>query len=276
MDYSGAFCDGGDYILTGLKNFSLRETLECGQCFRWERLADNTYEGIVCGLRRRLSQQGDSLRIHGGGEAEFLSLWRGYFDLGRDYGALKELFSPFEPLRRAVEYSPGLRVLRQEPFETLCTFILSQNNNIPRIGGLVKRLCELLGEQLAGGGYAFPQPQAFAGKTAEDLSPVRSGFRAGYLVDAAQKTLSGELPLRELSLLPLEESLRLLKTVRGVGPKVAACTLLYGCGRAECVPVDVWIGRALEAWFPGGLPEEIAPVAGIAQQYLFHYARMSL
>jgi len=272
IDYLGERELGGNYMLEGLNHFDPEAIFRCGQAFRWNKTDDNSWRGIAFGLCRGITRQGDTLVLHGVNKAEFKAVWFDYFDLGRSYGALKQTFSGHSHLREAVAYSPGLRVLRQQGWETLCTFILSQNNNIPRITGLVQRLCEHFGEKIPGG-FAFPTPQRLAALSPDDLAPVRCGFRAKYIIDAAWAVTYGQIDLAALSALPVNEALSALQTIRGVGPKVAHCALLFGFGRAECLPVDVWMRRALDAWFPHGLPEDILTVAGIAQQYLFHYAR---
>lgn len=273
MDFETGRAEPGGYALYGVRHFDLEATLDCGQCFRWEKKDEGAYEGTAFGLRRAVTQQGDRVFFHRVGEEEFYRVWWDYFDFGRDYGALKALFATDPVLCRAVDYAPGIRVLRQEGWETLCSFILSQNNNIKRIKGLVDRLCSQFGAPIPGG-RGFPAPRRLAALSPEELAPVRSGFRAKYIIDAARAVEEGRVELEVLPHLPLEEARAMLRTIHGVGPKVAECALLYGFGRAECVPVDVWMSRVLTRWYPAGLPEAIRPVAGLAQQYLFHYARM--
>ena len=180
-------------------------------------------------------------------------------------------------LREAAAFAGGIRILRQEPWEALCTFILSQNNNIKRIAGLAERLCENFGQAIpAEDGdryFSFPSAERLAPLTTEDLAPVRCGFRAKYVLDAAKKAASGEIRLEELRQAPTPEAMERLMEIKGVGPKVAQCALLFGLHKLDCLPRDVWIGRALDALFPEGFPEEVLPVAGAAQQYLFHYVR---
>lgn len=272
MDYkSGRECSQG-FLVEGVEHFDLEAILDCGQAFRWNKIGENTFRGVACGLCREVTQQGDTLIFHGVTPAEFDTVWFGYFDFGRDYGAIKAALCAHSRLREAVEYSPGIRVLRQDSWEALCTFILSANNNIPRIKIATQRLCERFGQAIPGG-YDFPPPARLATLTPEDLAPVRCGFRAKYIIDAARAVSEGRVDLDALHTMPLPEAQAALQTIKGVGPKVAHCALLFGFARVECLPVDVWISRALEAWFPQGLPEEIREVAGIAQQYIFHYAR---
>ncbi|MCL2580142.1 MAG: DNA-3-methyladenine glycosylase 2 family protein [Oscillospiraceae bacterium] len=274
MDYrSGRQC-GEDYILEGVRHFDLAAILDCGQAFRWSPVGEDAYQGIAFGRQLTIRQTGERLIFYKCGRTEFDAFWRGYFDFGRNYGQLKEMFARYPHLRQAVDHAPGIRVLNQDGWEALCTFILSQNNNIPRIKGLVARLCEQFGDEIPGG-FVFPRPERLAGLSPEDLAPVRAGFRAKYIIAAANATAGGQVNLAAIAKLPLNEARAMLMTIHGVGPKVADCALLFGFGRAECNPIDVWMARVMQAWFPNGLPEEVLPVAGIAQQYLFHYARES-
>lgn len=271
MDYIKAEQIEENVIVSGVTSFCLDDILDCGQCFRWEKLSDGVWRGIVSGFCRTIRQERETLVFENTSLDEFDGVWYEYFDFGRDYSEVKRILSQDPAMRSAIEFTPGMRVLRQEPWEALCSFILSQNNNIKRIRGLVSRLCEHFGEKIDGG-YAFPTAKTLAKLSADDLSPVRSGFRAGYVI-AAAKAVDGGLDLEQLKSLTLEEAGRELQKIRGVGPKVAACALLYGLGRADSVPVDVWINRALTAYYPNGIPREIEAVAGLGQQYLFHYVR---
>ena len=268
----GAFLRGNDVILPDSGDFSLPETLDCGQAFRWKRLPDGGFFGVARGRACHIAQTAGEIRILGGAE-DFEAVWRGYFDLDRDYGEVKRRLSSDPVLARAVAYAPGVRVLRQEPWEALCSFIISQNNNVPRIKGIVERLCAAFGEPLGEGVHAFPSPERLAALEPDDLAPIRAGVRARYLVDAARKAASGEVDLPALAHLPLEEARGELRKITGVGAKVAECALLYGCGRVECVPIDVWVRRVLDRLYPDGLPACARGVEGLAQQYLFHAAR---
>ena len=150
--------------------------------------------------------------------------------------------------------------------------LISQNNNIPRIKGIVSRLCEHFGEKIPGG-FAFPAPEVLANCTVEDLAPLRSGFRAKYILNAAQKVAQGIIILDAMKTMPLEEVRQQLMTIQGVGPKVAECAALYGLHRLEAFPMDVWMKRAMAILFPNKTAADFGRYAGIAQQYIFHYAR---
>ena len=273
MDYTKAEQNGSDTILLGIKNFNLAQILDCGQCFRWAG-EGGEYSGIAHGRRLRLEMAGDCLTLKDTTLEEFDYIWKGYFDLGRDYTQLRQLYGLDASLAKAVEFSPGLRVMRQDPWEALITFILSQNSNIPRIKKMVAALCECFGRALPCGGYAFPTPEALAALEPDALAAVRTGYRAPYIIDAARQVAGGRIDLAALKAQPAEVIRRALLQIHGVGPKVTDCVLLYGFGKVESYPMDVWMKRVMAEMYPSGFPDALKPTAGIAQQYLFHYARM--
>ena len=244
--------------------FSLRDTLMCGQCFRWEEQPDGSFTGWAGDHYATLFQQEDTLLITGS-DPDF---WMEYLDLQEDYDRWKTAFAADQTLSAAVEKCGGIRILRQQPWETLISFIISANNNIPRIRGIIDRLCSGFGTD-----GNFPTPQQLSVQTPETLAPVRAGFRTKYILDAAQKVADGTLNLDEIAHIPLDEARKQLMTVKGIGPKVAECILLYGFHRLDAFPVDTWIKKVLCRCYPDGFPAWIAP-KGVAQQYLFHYIRI--
>ena len=189
-----------------------------------------------------------------------------------DYGGIIDRFSADETLRLAAGENRGLRILRQEPFETLISFIISQNNNIPRIKGIISRLFECFGEK-CGDGYAFPTAERIASLSEEDLAPLRAGFRNRYILDAARKTMDKTVDLEKIYDLSYDEGKAELKKIVGVGDKVADCILLFAYHKTEAFPVDGWIKRIVAEYYPDGLPECMGEYKGIAQQYLFEYFR---
>ncbi|MGN0620396.1 MAG: DNA-3-methyladenine glycosylase family protein [Porcipelethomonas sp.] len=266
MEYKS---ENGNIILYQ-PDLDLDETLDCGQAFRWEKTADDrclcTYKGFFLDKPLTISELTDGCFVlHDTSEEDFNLIWKDYFDLDTDYGEIKKKLSADDTLKKACEYAGGIRLLKQDSWECICSFIISQNNNIPRIKGILSRLCEHYGH--------FPAASEMASETAESLGFLRSGFRARYLVDAAQKTASGEINPDEIKKLPLDEARKKLMTVKGIGPKVADCVLLFGMHRTDAFPVDVWIKRVMEQYYPDGLPEVTKGIEGIAQQYLFHYIR---
>ena len=260
-------------LLRSCLHFDLAQTLDCGQAFRWQQTEDGAWHGVACAKPLTLRQTAEGILLEGVSPEDYHKIWAPYFDMDRDYGELIQCFSSDPSLKSAADFCPGIRLLRQETWETVCCFIISQNNNIPRIKGIVQRLCENFGEAIGGGEYAFPTPAAIAKLSIDDLSVIRCGFRAKYLIDAASKVENGQVDLNALQTLPLEQAKENLLQIYGVGPKVAQCILLYGCGRMDAFPVDVWMRRVLDRLYPDGLPACTKGVQGIAQQYLFHYAR---
>ena len=204
-------------------------------------------------------------------------LWRRYFDLDTDYDRAAASFCCGDYMRACVDYGRGIRILRQEPWEALCSFIISQCNNIPRIRSIVETLCRLFGDPVSRNGrdsYSFPSASALASLSAGDLGPLRAGYRAEYILEAARAVDSGALDLGELEKLDCAGAMERLRRVRGVGEKVANCFILFGLHKMEAFPVDVWMKRALAEHFPKNFdPTVFGSYAGLAQQYIFFYAR---
>ena len=258
-----------------VRDLDLAQTLDCGQSFRWVERSDGGFDGVAFKKSVTVRLDGTDLYIENADEAD-RELWHSYFDLGLDYGKIREEISAIHPvLADAARYAPGIRILRQEPFEALCTFIISQNNNIQRIKGIVQRLCELLGERLPDGAFAFPEAEKLAALNPDDLAPLRAGFRNRYLIDAARKVADGDVDLEKCRACAYDEARNELMQITGVGVKVADCTLLFGLHRIEAFPLDVWMKRAMAKLFPGMTPDDFGQYAGIAQQYIFHYSRMN-
>lgn len=258
--------------ITNVKNFDLSQTLDCGQAFRWYQKNNGTWCGIAFGKYIELFYENNSIVITGATENDFNNVWKEYFDLDRNYEQIIEEVSQNPTVAKAAEYSSGIRLLNQEPWEALCSFIISQNNNIPRIKGIVERLCESFGSKIDGG-YTFPSAQTIAALTLDDLAVIRSGFRAKYILDAAIKVSSGEINLEALKSTDYDTARNILMSIKGVGPKVADCVLLYGLSHKNAFPRDVWINRALEQMFDGNIPDCAKQYGGIVQQYIFHYIR---
>jgi N-glycosylase/DNA lyase len=255
------------------KDFNLAQTLNCGQCFRWNAQPDGSYFGAAFGHTLHVAQTDHAILLMDCTEREFRQIWCDYFDCDFDYGEVRRALTHNDPvLAQAAKFAPGMRILRQDPWEALVSFIISQNNNIPRIKGIVDRLCNLFGEPL-GEVCSFPSAERLASLTESDLAPLRSGFRAKYILSAAQHVASGDIELEALRTMPIDEARQKLMTIHGVGPKVAECALLYGLHRLEAFPMDVWMKRAMAALFPGKTPADFGEYAGIAQQYIFHYSR---
>jgi N-glycosylase/DNA lyase len=262
-----------NYVYTPTDNFSLKDTLECGQCFRWDIQPDQSFVGVVGNKVKRISQNGKEVIFHNTTPQEFENFWCEYFDFNTNYNQIRKNLTADDIMKTASTLCDGIHILKQDPWETLCSFIISQNNNIPRIKGIVSRLCENFGEHIENGYYSFPSFEIIANQTVESLAPLRSGFRAKYILDAAKKLSSGKVDINRIKEADFENAKNELMSILGVGNKVADCALLYGFYRLEAFPEDVWIKRAMNEFYPNGLPTQYKQYAGIAQQYLFHYIR---
>ena len=261
-------------LIPDVRDLDLEQTLDCGQSFRWTKQDDGSFSGVAFGKYVNISLDGTDMVIKNAAP-EDEKIWREYFDLELDYGKIRGDISKLHPvLEDAARYAPGIRILRQEPYEALCTFIISQNNNIKRIKGIVARLCESFGDEIDEGVYTFPTAERLAELTPDDLAPLRAGFRNRYIIDSAKKVASGEVDLELCKTADYEAARAELMKITGVGVKVADCTLLFGMHRVEAFPVDVWMKRAMEKLFPGMSANDFGEYAGIAQQYIFHYSRM--
>lgn len=261
--------------ITNITNLDLAQTLDCGQAFRWKENDDGSFSGVAHGRLVKLSLDGDMLTIDGADDSDYNDIWKSYFDLDRDYAGIRTKLAAIHPtMKQASEYAPGIRILNQEPWEALCSFVISQNNNIPRIKLIVERLCREFGEQIDGDWYTFPSAETIAALTPDELAPIKAGFRSRYIIDAARKTAGGEVDLESLRTADIETARNELMKITGVGVKVANCTLLYGLHRLDCFPLDVWMKRAMAVLFPELTPEDFGEYGGIAQQYIFHYSRM--
>ena len=260
-------------------DFDARLTLiDSAQVFHW-REEGGAFCGVTAGRSARLVPCGDGFLLEGcaAGDEPF---WIHYFDLERDYSRLAGRVRNYDMAYRAMKRLPGLRVLNQPAWEALIAFIISANNNVSRIRGIVLRLLETLGED-----GAFPTPERLAAADEETLRGLGCGYRAPYLIDTAARVRDG-FDLRSVSALPYEEAHKRLLTLSGVGDKVADCVQLFGMGQSMAFPVDVWVERLMKTWF---VPETAGKAeirraahvmfgddAGLIQQNLFHCARLGL
>lgn len=252
----------------------IKKTFECGQCFRFDAKEDGSFEGAAYGRYIKAFQTDEGVLLENCSE-EDRGFFEFFFDIHTDYSEIEKALS-FDPhFKITVPYSHGIRILNQEPWETLCSFIISQNNNIPRIKKIVASLCDNFGSEIKGSPYkSFPSAQTVACLSIDDLSVIRSGFRAKYILDAAKKTASGETDLDDLRNMSYEEAKKELMKIKGVGTKVADCALLFSLGFQNAFPVDVWVKKVIKKYYGEGFdPAVFGRYAGIAQQYLFYYER---
>ncbi|MBT3320379.1 MAG: hypothetical protein HN389_11520 [Clostridia bacterium] len=264
--------------ISGIDHFSLEQTLLSGQCFRWQQDGDG-FAGVALGRQVYAEQNGSDVTIFG---AQKNDGWEEYFDLNRDYGAIKQSYNGDEYLRDGMAFAGGIRVLAQPPFETLISFIISANNNVKRIMGIVDKLCARYGQPIGKDTRDFPTPLALAQASEDDIKACGAGYRARYIIETARAVQSG-FSLDALKAKPYGQARAELTALMGVGGKVADCVCLYSLGFMQAFPNDVWMNRVLcgaygytgknDKQLRKFVDETFGEYAGIAQQYLFHYAR---
>lgn len=269
---------GKGVTVSGVEYFSVAQTFDCGQCFRFE-VTENRAEGYAFGKKVTFTQVSENeITVEPCTEEEFNSVWKHYLALDADYGearrALTEKRTGDEKLALAMETGKGIRLLRQDTWETLCSFIISQNNNIPRIKKIIAALCKAGAEIEGGSEDAFPSPETLIKMGVDGLFALKTGFRAAYLYDAACKVQSGEVDLLAVKAMPTAEAAAELCKIKGVGPKVAACALLFGFDKHDAFPIDVWVKRVMAEYYGGNVGgADFGEYAGLAQQYLFYHRR---
>lgn len=285
---------GSDPELIVVRNaggFSVAKTFDCGQCFRFEPVKDTRHDSEFCGVAFgrffSVANSGDDLLIYGCDEKFFFDRLYRFLSLDTDYSAINSdilTHCDSDYMKRAVERGNGIRILEQDAWEALCSFIISQNNNIPRIKKLVTALSERCGEPIDTTGmeehggegivYAFPSAEKIAALGEAALRELKVGFRAAYIADAAEKVSSGTLDTDRVSQLGTDECISELCSIHGVGVKVASCTALFGMRKYDAFPIDVWIRRVISEHFePNFDVSSLGKFRGIAQQYMFYAAR---
>jgi len=257
---------------------NLEHIFECGQCFRWNSQPDGSYVGVANGEVVRASIRGGKIVLDGTDDIEF---WANYFDASFDYEGVKSAFSKDEILKKCVAHCGGIRILQQDLFETIISFIISANNNIPRIKKIIEALCKLCGEICVNlNYYAFPTAEQIVAVGADKLATIGAGYRDKYIFNAAKAVLDGSINLAEIKKMPTDLARAELLKFPGVGPKVADCVLLFGLKRLDVFPTDVWVKRILDEAY--NVPpteihqfaeEQFGEYRGLAQQYLFYYYR---
>lgn len=275
-------------IFENIKDFNPKHIFECGQCFRWILEDDNSYTAIAYGKLINVKKEDNNIIFSNTNMEDFKNTWFNYFDLGRDYDEIKRELSRDPILKEAISFGDGLRILNQEPFETTISFIISANNQIPRIKKAVELISNDLGDYIGTWNnkeyYSFPSPEKLAKLDAEYIKEkYRVGFRAERIKEVARLVSDKEFDLNCIYNLSREEGKELLTTLPGVGPKVSDCILLFAFGKMDAFPVDVWVKRVMEYFY---LKEDtnvkyigmhgariFGNLAGFAQQYLFYYAR---
>lgn len=258
------------------ENFSLSQICASGQCFRLRELARERYELVAYGRYLILEQRGQEIIFHCSRE-EFEGIWRAYFDWDADYaGMIASVQKEDSYLKAAVNYGSGIRILRQDLWEMIVSFIISQQNNIGRIRRCIRLLCQRYGvrRQTVTGEdyYVFPVPEALADADTDDLAECNLGYRSKYIKRASESICRGEVSLERISAMPYRAALEELKKLYGVGDKVAECVCLFSLHMLDAFPVDTHIRKVLAGQYPGGFPFDAYPgYAGVMQQYIFYY-----
>ena len=287
-----------EYKLENIDSFELADIFECGQCFRWNKQEDGSYTGIfkrnVINVKKENCHQGTSLvTIKGICDGNIKDVVEDYFDLNRNYEEIKEKLSKIDDnVKTSIEYGKGIRILNQDLWEMIISYIISANNNIPRIKGIIERLSKAYGDEIEWNGkkyYTFPTPEQLKDVTVEDYRKLGTGFRDIRLYETVHMILDKKVDLEQLQNEPDTNKVReQLLTLSGVGPKVADCILLFSTlKRFEVFPVDVWVRRVMNELYIKNedetkvnkkqieklAHEKFGNLAGIAQQYLFYWKR---
>ncbi|WP_300350544.1 DNA glycosylase [Clostridium sp.] len=306
MDFKSVEFEEGKVVIKDTSNFNIKQTFECGQCFRWERTESGSYIGVAFGRVIEVSQEGNDVIIYNTNKEDFESIWVDYFDLERDYSKVKEALSWDDTLKSAVEYGYGIRILNQDPFELVVSFIISARNSIPVIAKTIKKISERWGEAIDYKGntyYAFPTIESLAKASVDEIRETGASFRSKYIYDTTQKIYKCELAKEgklEASKEEIEEILEKydlekimamdadgchkgLQEFMGIGAKVADCIMLFSMKKSSAFPVDVWVKRAMMHFYDADdaslnkirifARERFGEYSGFAQQYLFYYAR---
>jgi N-glycosylase/DNA lyase len=275
-------------IIKDIKDFEPKHIFECGQCFRWYVEDDGSYTTIHHGKVLNVKKEGKDIIFTNTNKLDFENIWYDYFDLGTDYRKIKEELSKDPILGEAIKFGEGIRILNQDPFETTISFIISANNQIPRIkksielisGGYGKPIGRYNGREY----FSFPEAEVLARVEEKELQENRKvGFRAKYIVNSSKMIDEGEVDIEKLLDLSTNEAKEILMKLPGVGPKVSDCILLFSLNKKDAFPIDVWVKRVMEHFYLKEdtklkdisiyAHEKFGELAGIAQQYLFYYAR---
>lgn len=271
-----------------IRFFDMHKIADSGQAFRIHDIDDTHTELLAFGRYLQVADLGDGEFAFSCSEKDFESIWEDYFDLGRDYGAIADSIDPEDSyLRDAAGFSEGIRILKQEPFETTISYIISQRRSIPSITTSVDRISALCGKKIEAPKlkapfvkplkdeyYAFPSPSGLASLSLKDIEGTGVGYRAPYIAQAAKGFNDGLLDPKALAKLDDEALYKALTAMYGVGTKVANCVMLFGYARTARFPVDVWIQRIMDRYYGGSFDCSKYPeTAGIMQQFMFYYER---
>ena len=273
-------------ILENVKDFNTKHIFECGQCFRWNKESDGSYTIVAYGKVINVKSDNNKIIILNTNIEDYNSIWYNYFDLGRDYYNIKQDLSKDPIMEKAIQYGNGIRILKQEPWETLISFIVSANNRISMISKSLNLLSKLYGQAIIYQGntyYSFPTAESLAQLDVDDIRQCKAGFRCKYIKKAAEIINNGEIILEDIKHRDVSQGRKELIKIPGVGFKVADCILLFAVQKYSVYPIDVWVKRVTEHFYLSYdskiddiyefARNNFGDLAGFAQQYLFYYAR---
>ena len=282
-----------EYKIENIKSFELADIFDCGQCFRWNKQEDGSYTGIFRKNVMNVQRQGNTVTFKGKCDGDIKEIVEDYFDLKRNYEEIKNKLSQIdENVKTSIEYGQGIRILNQDLWEMIISYIISANNNIPRIKGIIERLSKTYGQEIEWNGekyYTFPTAEELKDVSVEDYRKLGAGFRDIRLYETVHMILDKKVDIEQMqnnsNTLEVREQ---LLTLSGVGPKVADCILLFSTlKRFEVFPIDVWVRRVMNELYIKNEDEtkvnkkeieklayeKFGNLAGIAQQYLFYWKR---
>lgn len=271
-----------------IKDFEPKHIFECGQAFRWRKEDDDSYTAIHMGKIVNVKKKNENIIFSNTNEKDFQNIWQDYFDLQTDYSEIKSELSKDPILEAAIKFGEGIRILNQEPYETTISFIISANNQIPRIKKSIELISENYGEFIDEYKgikyYSFPKPEILAKVDESELEEkCKVGYRGKYIVNTSKMIYNKEVNLDKLYNMPTKDAKEILMTLPGVGPKVSDCILLFSLNKNDAFPVDVWVKRVMEHFYlkedtslkniSKYAEDKFGNLGGYAQQYLFYYAR---
>lgn len=280
------------YVLENQESFKMADIFDCGQCFRWNKQEDGSYIGVIKDAVVKVEENNNKIIFSGESELNFEEIINYYFDLNTNYSEYKNILSNIdEYLSESINFGEGIRILRQDLWECIISFIISANNNIPRIKKIIERMSTAYGEKIEFDGkeyYKFPTPESLSKASVQDLRDLGLGFRDKRIYNTTQMILEKQVDLEKIKQLENTNLMReeLLK-LDGVGPKVADCILLFSLKRLDVFPIDVWVRRVMNDLYIHNSDEEkvnkkelqklarekFGNLSGLAQQYLFYWKR---
>lgn len=274
-------------IVKNIKDFIPKHIFECGQCFRWDKQRDGSYTGVAFNRVINVKKEGNDVIFSNTNRRDFDDIWFNYFDLDRNYGEIKQELAKDDILNKAIKHGQGIRILNQDPWEILISFIISANNRIPMIKKSIKILSKRYGEYIeeykGEKYYSFPLANVLDDLSIEEITNCGTGFRAKYILNASKIVSSNQTDIYKLKNLSTPDARNQLMLFAGIGPKVSDCIMLFSMNKSDAFPIDIWVQRVMEYFYVDEgtklmdiqkyAQEKFGNLAGFAQQYLFYYAR---